>query len=246
MSSETLYEHPLTEQVRVYLRLEYLLGQINQSVALTDDGQWRVFFRSLFDLVEILEQVQVKGDLAKDLEKQRTKLETWLDVPNVDTEQLKALLLESRQIQQALLQSARLGQKLREDKFLSSIRQRFSIPGGTCSFDLPSLHHWLNLPLAHKQSNAERWKQTLAPLEDALGFWLRLTRGSATLQPCAVVNGFYQQDVEGASLLRIKISTDYNAFPLVSGHKSRFAIRFMPFDESQPVPDMMALSLTVC
>ncbi|MDD1791983.1 cell division protein ZapD [Enterovibrio makurazakiensis] len=246
MSNDTLYEHPLNEQVRVYLRLEYLLNQINQSSSLTGDTHWSVFFKSLFELAEILEQVQVKGDLAKDLEKQRSKLEAWLNVPNVDTEQLTQLLQESRRLQQVLLQAPRLGQALREDKFLSSIRQRFSIPGGTCSFDLPSLHHWLNLPLAHRQSDANTWTGSLKPLENALTFWLRLTRGGAALQPSIVINGFYQQDVEGATLLRIQISPDYNAFPLVSGHKSRFAIRFMPFDENQTVADTMALSIAVC
>ncbi|WP_407331445.1 cell division protein ZapD [Enterovibrio sp. 27052020O] len=246
MISDTLYEHPLTEQVRVYLRLEYLLNQITDSATLTDDSQWRVFFSSLFDLAEILEQVQVKGDLAKDLEKQRAKLEAWLNVPNVDTEQLTSLLRESRQLQQTLLQSPRLGQQLREDKFLSSIRQRFSIPGGTCSFDLPSLHHWLNLPLAHRQSDAKTWCDTLHPLNNALTFWLQLTRGSATMQACSVNNGFFQQEVDGASLLRMKISPEYNAYPTVSGHKSRFAIRFMPFDENHAVAEKMTLSLAVC
>ncbi len=246
MNSETLYEQPLNEQVRVYLRLEFLLEQLTHSMSFNDDAQWRNFFRNLFELVEILEQVQVKGDLVKDLEKQRTKLSAWLDVPQVDTQQLNALLLESRQLQQRLLQAPRLGQSLREDKFLSSIRQRFSIPGGTCSFDLPALHFWLNLPLAHRQSNAELWRKPLAALDDALSFWLRLTRGSAVMQQCDVVNGFYQQDVESANLLRLKVSPEYNVFPLVSGHKSRIAIRFMPFDENQPVPENMSLSLAVC
>ncbi|MEZ8128554.1 cell division protein ZapD [Enterovibrio norvegicus] len=246
MTSDTLYEHPLNEQVRVYLRLEQLLLQISQSESFTESGHSTLFFKSIFDLMEILEQVQVKAELAKDLEKQRAKLQTWLDVPAVDKDQLMALLSESRQFQQTLLQAPRLGQKLREDKFLSSIRQRFSIPGGTCSFDLPALHHWLNLPLAHCQADAIEWQSSLKPLSNALSFWLRLTRDGSAMQSLTVKNGFLQQDVEGASLLRIKISPDYNAFPLISGHKSRFAIRFMPFDESQNVADNMSLSLAVC
>ncbi|MDD1782273.1 cell division protein ZapD [Enterovibrio sp. ZSDZ35] len=246
MSTDTLYEHPLNEQVRVYLRLEYLLEQVKSAADISDASQWPQFFKSLFDLMEILEQVQVKGDLVKDLEKQRAKLEAWLDVPHVDVVQLKALLNESRQLQQGLLQSPRLGQKLKEDKFLSSIRQRFSIPGGICSFDLPVLHHWLSLPLAHQQSNTAQWLSSLQGLDEALTFWLRLVRGSTVMQACTVKNGFYQQDVDGAYLLRIQISPDYNAYPLVSGHKSRFAVRFMPFDESRAIADSMSLRLAVC
>ena len=62
------------------------------------------------------------------------------------------------------------------------------------------------------------------------------------MQACSVKNGFYQQDAEGANLLRIIIPSEYNAFPMVSGHKSRFAIRFMAFDDSVALCDDMMLS----
>ncbi|ATF08942.1 cell division protein ZapD [Candidatus Enterovibrio altilux] len=246
MTSDTLYEHPLNEQVRVYLRLEHMMNQVIKSAVLSESGQSILFFKSLFDLMEILEQVQVKADLAKDLEKQRVKLQTWLEVPEVDKEQLMFLLAESHQFQQLLLQAPRLGQTLRDDKFLSAIRHRFSIPGGICSFDLPVFHHWLNLPLVHRQTDVITWQTSLEPLNNALTLWLRLTRGGAIMQNFTIINGFFQKDVEGASLLRIKISPDYNVFPLISGYKSRFTIRFMPFDESQTIINEMMLLLAVC
>ncbi|PCS23386.1 cell division protein ZapD [Candidatus Enterovibrio escicola] len=246
MTSETLYEHPLNEQVRVYLRLEHLLRQISHASSLSESYYSNVFLKSLFDLIEILEQIQIKTELAKDLDKQRAKLQAWLNVPEVDKDQLVTLLTESRQLQRDLLQAPRLGQEIRENRFLSSIRQRFSIPGGTCSFDLPALHHWHNLPIAHRQSDALAWQLSLKPLSHALSFWLRLTRGSATMQPFTIHTGFFQKEVIGASLLRIQISPDYNVFPLVSGHKSRFSIRFMPFDDRQTIADTMVLYLSVC
>jgi cell division protein ZapD len=35
---------------------------------------------------------------------------------------------------------------LREDRLIGLVRQRLSIPGGCCSFDLPTLHMWLHMP----------------------------------------------------------------------------------------------------
>lgn len=74
----TRFEHPLNEKVRIYLRLEFLLHQMTHSCQLHDPWQHQIFFRALFELLEILDQVQVKADLAKDLEKQRNKFKTGL------------------------------------------------------------------------------------------------------------------------------------------------------------------------
>lgn len=246
MSSDTLYEHPLNEQVRIYLRLEFLLNQLEEVSGLSAQCHHIQFYRNLFDLMDILEQVQVKADLIKDLDKLRKRLKAWADVPNVDLSQLQGLLETLEHHHQKVLNATRFGQPLREDRFLSSIKQRFSIPGGSCSFDLPSFHHWLHLPLAQRQSDIQRWQSTLLPLKDALFFWLSITREIGQTTNPSARNGFYQQDVENASLIRISLSPEEQVYPLVSGHKNRFAIRFMPFDESHEVAENIPLTITIC
>ncbi len=246
MNTDILYEHPLNAKVRIYLRLEHLFSQLETPENLSENAHWHTFFKTLFDLLEILEQVHVRGDLIKDLEKQREKISTWLKVPGIDSAQIYDLIERSTELQTTLLNAPRPGIFIREDKFLTSIRHRFSLPGGTCSFDVPLLHHWLNLPLEQKRSDTDKWRCSLSALEYAVMFWLELTRGLGNTQPCSVKNGFYQQDAEGANMLRIMIPAEYNAFPMVSGHKSRFAIRFMPFNETVALCDDMMLSLAVC
>ncbi|QIR05314.1 cell division protein ZapD [Salinivibrio costicola] len=246
MTSLTLYEHPLNEQVRIYLRLEYLLDQLDEVSGLSAPCHHIQFFRSLFDLLEILEQVQVKADLAKDLDKLKKKLNAWAHVPQVDQQQLQQLLEQLAEHQRAVLQAKRFGQALREDRFLTSIKQRFSIPGGSCSFDLPIFHHWLHQPLAARQNAINGWLATLSPLRHALAFWLQLTRESAQGGHVEVKQGFYQQDADGACLIRIQVNPDLGVYPLVSGHKNRFAIRFMPFDDDREVADNMPVFISVC
>ncbi len=91
--TDIVYEHPLNEQARVYLRLDALLNQVtvarNQA-----EMPYISLFRGLFDLQEILEQVQVKADLAKDLDKQRQRLRSLMDIPHVDQAMLKQILAE--------------------------------------------------------------------------------------------------------------------------------------------------------
>lgn len=240
------FEHPLNERVRIYLRLEYLNRQMTHASQLTDQWQHQIFFRALFDLLEILDQVQLKVELAKDLDKQRVRLKRWFNADGVDQSALLALLDNMDMAHHKLIAATRLGQDLRDDRFLSGIRQRFSIPGGSCCFDLPALHHWLHLPLAHKQNDMTNWLKQLAEMTYALNLWLRFTRESGQLLPQIARSGFFQHDAEDAHLLRLHVCPGYGVYPMISGHRSRFAIRFLPFEEGTAIADNIEFKLAIC
>lgn len=240
------FEHPLNEKVRIYLRLEYLLRQMNHASQLADPWQHQLFFRALFDLLEILDQIQLKSELAKDLDKQRLKLKPWLNVDGVDQNALLQLLDKLELTHHQLLTANRLGQELREDRFLGSLKQRLSIPGGSCCFDLPALHYWLHLPLAHKQNDLKNWLTQVSELSAALHLWLKLVRESGQFHPQVARSGFFQHDANEANLLRLDICLSHGVYPMISGHRSRFAIRFLPFEEGAGIADMIEFKLAIC
>lgn len=72
------------------------------------------FFRTLSDLLDVLERGEVRTELLKELERQQQKLLTWVDVPLIDQlrNQLKARAA-------ALMAAQRLGQALREDRLIA-------------------------------------------------------------------------------------------------------------------------------
>lgn len=240
------FEHPLNERTRIYLRIEFLLRQMGQSADISEGFQHQLFFRALFDILDIFEQVPLKGDLGKDLEKQRQKLKSWLDVEGVDQAALTKLLGEIDDAHRTLMKSSRLGQELREDRFLSSIKQRFSIPGGSCCFDLPALHYWLHLPLNQRYKDAQRWMAHLLDMSQALSIWLKLTRESGHFQPKIARNGFFQGEADEASIIRLQIPMNYGVYPMISGHKNRFSIRFMSFERGQNCTEDIEFNLAIC
>ncbi|WP_047042370.1 cell division protein ZapD [Vibrio mexicanus] len=240
------FEHPLNEKTRIYLRVESLLNQLQVSSQFSDDQQHLLLFRSLFDLLEIFEQIQLKSELAKDIEKQRLMYKSWLDVPGVDQEMLNNVLAEVDQVHSELMAAERFGQSLKEDRFLSAIRQRFNLPGGACCFDLPALHHWLHLPIERKTHDANQWINTLLPLADALKLWLKLTRETGHFKPQVAQAGFFQSDAEEANILRLNIPLNYGVYPMISGHKSRFAIKFIEFHSGQACSQDIKFELAVC
>jgi cell division protein ZapD len=134
---------------------------------------------------------------------------------------------------------------LREDRLIGLVRQRLSIPGGCCSFDLPTLHMWLHMPQAQRDAQVkagwQAWSQCIR-----LSLILDLIRNSAPFRKQTSLNGFYQDNGDDADLLRLNLSLS-QLYPQISGHKSRFAIRFMPLDsENGTVPERLDFELACC
>lgn len=240
------FEHPLNEKTRIYLRVEALMRQMHHSASFADAHQYNQFFRSIFDLLEIFEQIQLKAELAKDIEKQRLAYKSWLNVDGVNQEKLLAVLEELDGVHKRLMAAERFGRTLKEDRFLGSIRQRFNLPGGTCCFDLPALHYWNHLPLEIRKKNAQEWMDTLQPLSESLNLWLQLCRETGYFKPQMARNGFFQSDAEEANILRLNIPLDSGVYPMISGHKNRFAIKFMSFDTGQACSQDLEFELAVC
>lgn len=146
------YEYPLNEKIRSWLRLETLLQQVYELSHITSYTSGIAFFRSVSELIEILDRGEVRSDLIKELEKQRKRLAAWAEAPNADNQLISTLLDDLAAKITNITAAPRFGQQLRNDKIISMVRQRLSIPGGCCSFDLPTLQLWLHMPQEQKRS----------------------------------------------------------------------------------------------
>lgn len=228
-----IYDFPLNEKSRTYLRLESLFSQIRDN--LDSDQSWAhiAFFKGLFDLQELLERGDLRADLIKDLERLGQRLSHWASLPDVDLEQIKQMQQESTQLSRNLLSASRPGARLKEDRLLGSIRQRFSIPGGLCAFDVPQLHHWLGTPTIVRNQQMQLWLSDINLLMNAITLLLRLWRESGNFSNELATNGFFQDTAENAELIRIRLPDAQQYYPTLSGHKNRFALRFLPTTEQQ-------------
>ncbi|HFZ8995046.1 TPA: cell division protein ZapD [Citrobacter freundii] len=247
MHTHVLFEHPLNEKMRTWLRIEFLIQQLSVNLPVADPASALHFFRNVADLLDVFERGEVRTELLKELERQQRKLQAWVEVPGVDQSRIEALRQQLKMAGAVLISAPRIGQQLREDRLISLVRQRLSIPGGCCSFDLPILHIWLHLPQAQRDTQVAAWLASLDPLNQALTLILDLIRQSAPFRKQTSLNGFYQGNGDDADLLRLQLKLDSLLYPQISGHKSRFAIRFMPLDsEHGLVPERLDFELACC
>lgn len=249
--SEAVYEFPLNEKVRTYLRLEQLFAQLKQSAKARENWQFMSFFEALFTLLDLLERLDLRNDILKDIEAHEKNLVYWSQHPKIDSEALQVALQRILRLRDQLKQSKKIGSSLKEDKFLASIRQRFSIPGGTCSFDLPNLHYWINQPLEDVNKDIQHWLQELHLVDEAIEITLSFLRERGRFVLIKTEKGFYQGISDDKSeLIRINSPTDKGYYPTLSGNKYRYAIRFLLFvaDEngSSSVSEPVEFNLASC
>lgn len=247
MHTHILFEHPLNEKMRTWLRIEFLTEQLNANLPIRDHASALHFFRNVGDLLDVFERGDIRTELLKELERQQRKLNAWSEVEGVDLTRIDALRQQLKNSSSILMAAPRVGQFLREDRLIALVRQRLSIPGGCCSFDLPTLHIWLHSKQHQRDAQVDTWLESLAPLNQALSLILDLVRNSAQFRKQTSLNGFYQDNGEDADLLRLKLEITSQLYPQISGHKSRFAIRFMPLDsEHGIVPERFDFELACC
>ncbi|WP_334013580.1 cell division protein ZapD [Alteromonas sp. S167] len=249
--SDAVFEFPLKEKVRNYLRVEQLLGQIKITAKTEHTHLQLVFFQQLFELLDLIERLDLRSDLTKDLEAHERNLVYWSKHPKIDSTALEQALKTVITLRDKLKSDRRFGSALKEEKLLSAIRQRFAIPGGACSFDLPNLHFWLQQPLTQRQSDITKWLETLALLDDAIAVSLSFIRERGQFTAVTAENGFYQGVAEDKNeLIRVRCRVDEGYYPTLSGNKYRYALRFMLFTSndngSSAVEDHVQFHLTAC
>ncbi len=247
MSTQILFEHPLNEKMRTWLRIEFLIQQLQASLPLDGSSSALHFFRNIGDLLDVFERGEIRTDILKELERQQRKLLTWAEVPGVDMQRIDSLRSQLKERGSVLMSAPRIGQALREDRLIALVRQRLSIPGGCCSFDLPTLHIWLHLAQAQRDEQVSAWLASLQPLKRSLDLLLDIIRNSAPFRKQTSLNGFYQDNGDDADLLRLQLDLNWQLYPQISGHKSRFAIRFLPLDsERGTIPERLDFELACC
>ncbi len=223
------YEYPFNERIRTLLRLEDLFEKTAYFARSDGQHEHHAALVTLFEILEAAGRADLKMDLIQELERQRQTLLAYRNNPDISEEALSGALYEIEQSSAALLgMSGKIGQYLRDNDWLMSIKSRAAIPGGVCEFDLPSYHWWLHRAVDERQAALEAWSKPLFALRDASAIVLRLLRSSGHPKPHTAVNGQFQLNLGGTSaqMVRIVLAANEAAIPEVSANKYFLNIRF--------------------
>jgi cell division protein ZapD len=224
------YEYPLNERIRTLLRLEDLFERSRHFIARSDPPDHHVALLTLFEILEVSGRADLKSDLLQELERQKQVLLSFKNNPDISEDALSGVLKDIEQASAALFSmTGKIGQYLRENDWLMSIKQRTGIPGGACEFDLPSYHYWLHRPAEERTGELAGWTRPLYPLRDGTAIILRILRESGKPQSTRAPQGTFQQMLGGktAQMLRVRLDQENAVVPEISANKYVLNIRFL-------------------
>ena len=222
------YEYPLNERIRILMRMEDLFAKYSHFVALNAALDHHAALLALFEILEVA-RGDLKSDLIQELERQRHTLEALRNNPSVKSDALEEVLSNIvATVAQLQALSGKLGQHLRDNEWLMSIKQRACIPGGVCEFDLPSYHYWLSLDTTARRDNLREWMAPFQALNNAIVIVLKILRDSGQATHRVATQGAYQQMASGriAQMLRVALDESLPCFPEISANKYAINIRF--------------------
>ena len=233
--TETLiFEQPLSERMRTFLRLDFLYTQALYHNEIATQWGSRAAMSCLLDVLAISTRGDIRSDVLKELERQISTLNEFQSRPGVDTGRLKTVLGNLVRLRSELhTAGSAFLQPLRDSEFLSAIKHRSAIPGGTCEFDLPDYYFWLSQADETRVQTFNEWLGLLRPLCDAIAELLWLTRANGRARHEVGKGGSFNITFDRDTpiqLLRISLPKSAGLYPEISGSHYRCSLRFLTWN----------------
>lgn len=223
-----VFEQPLSERVRTFLRLEFLFQQRRHHTLDSSPWSLRASLQALLDIIALTARSDLKSEVIKEIQEQQIALNrlpgvlVGLDISGAQQQLHDAL----RGVQRLSTHFA--GSVLRSHEFLDAVAKRSAIPGGAAPFDLPAVHRWLAEPPLRVRDDLGRWFAHFAPYETAIEVCLKVLRHSGRSQNLIAHGGVHLHMPQSAhQLLRVSVVADGALYPEISAGRHRYSLRFM-------------------
>jgi cell division protein ZapD len=249
-----LYEHPLNERVRTYLRLEDLFERLGELLSRDFALDHHYAFATVFDILELAQRSELKSDVLKDLEKHKQHMIAFRGNPGISTDALEGIISQIETSFSAVnAQTGKPGTSLQDNEWVTAVRSRMAILAGTCEFDIPAYYHWQHEAPERRRADLMRWASPLWPLAQAVKLVLKLLRDNGTAQRVMASGGQFQQNLpQGRSvqLVRLRIGQELGLVPEISGNRLIITVRLLrvTHDDKMPLAALedAGFELTLC
>jgi len=229
-----LFEYPLKEQIRGFLRLESLFSSFERNRLTSNEDNHFHALKLFFEILEILERGDTRSELTKELARLSEVFSILSQNPEVDLKKLDNFLKQINQLHKWVLSyEGKFGEKLRKEPFIESVKHRTSIPGGACSFDSPDLYLFLNKTSTERQNQLACWLDNIKGVKTSIEVILRIIReaGHWKHQNAPLGSFMIETSDNPLQLLRVRVPKSTQIFPEFSCGKHRSNIHFMIFNE---------------
>jgi cell division protein ZapD len=232
-----IYELPLNERLRTFMRIEFLYLRLNNFSNSKDHWQIRTTIHTLLEIYTILARTDVRREVLADLDRYIIQMQRFQSMPDADNEMVTNLLEDLNVIKEKMFQ---LGtgylNPLRDDDYISALLHRHTLPGGKAEFDMPRYKFWLEGDSKTVNNDLNEWINVIKPICAGIERLMWIIRESSEPIGTVASSGQYNHQIgKTAQISLIRVFLDNtNVYPEISGGRHMIAIRFLePNDQGQ-------------
>ena len=173
--SEHIYELPLNERLRTFMRVEFLYKRLQYSLENDDTWAIRSSVNTLLEIYSILSRTDVRREVLFDLDRYIFQMTKYQGSSMVNKERAKEINLQLESLKNDVDQvgTGYLSQ-IRDIEFVGSLLHRHTLPGGRAEFDMPKYKFWLDSSPTRTRSDLKKWVGVIKPVCDSIDqiLWL--------------------------------------------------------------------------
>ena len=226
-----VYEQPLNEKVRLFMRLTFLMRRFEQHLADPTPENCQEAIMVLLELYNLSSRLDVKNAALHVLDSQVLAVRQAEGLEGVDSMRAERVLSKLEEKSKQLYSfRGQLGQHLKTHNFLNILKQRSSIAGGVNGMDIPLFNYWLNMPTEERVKDLRDWVKPYMIAFDAIQLLMDLIYEGSEKSDICTDGGYYQTSLDARrnyQMISIELPNSIKKFPEVSAGKQRISVRFV-------------------
>ena len=230
MKEYIIYEQPAAENIRNFLKCEYLFEKFN--AALLQEDLWGVksSISTLLEMSDFFMRINLKVELLKDLEKFMLYFNNLTNNNDVNALVLDDFISKIEESIDMLNNINGNPSKLIVDNdFLMQINNKIHIPAGDNFFDMPSYLNFLSSSKSSILEHINMWYEPFSPLILASKLILNARRDTTDFVPYTSSKSYFEKKLDKSSrvdLVRIKLLKKDNLYPVISVNRQNINVIF--------------------
>ncbi len=220
MSNYIIYEQPVAENVRNFLKCEYLNEKLNS--LLLQDNIWSIksSIITLLEISDLSQRINLKIESLKELEKSNLLIKKLHENEIID---ISIYDKYKNEIDQCLSKLEDLegnpSKTILDNDFLMQIKSKLHIPAGDNFFDMPAYLNFLSSKKNFIIENINAWSYPFSHFFESSKLILDIKRRSSRFEEFTSNNSFFEKKLENnqkIDLVRIRLEKNVNIYPDIS------------------------------
>ena len=228
----SIYEEPVQEKVRKFLKIEHLFDRIYYFKSKEDKRDNYIALLAFSELHEILARSDIKSELIREIETHNTCFNRIKDIPQGQADQNKLnSVIEKQDLLLQLIHNVESNylEYLENDTLCKTIfKNCFS------TLQPSSIDFWLTRDIILRETQIDLWLEPLLFIKKSIDFILEIIRKSGTFNDKLAEKGFFIEKLDPKKnilLVRVTLTSDLYYYPQISVGKQRLNIMFMSKDD---------------